>query len=65
MIRYIRSIALRKVPGLPSLGHGSIIVIYATINLVIMLTHYDLANMALLPSLASRTGWSVTPFHMR
>lgn len=55
--RHSRSFFLRNVPVFPSLGHASVVAIYMGVNLVVMFTNFDLANMPLLPNLASRTAW--------
>jgi hypothetical protein len=53
----IRNLLMRKVPGLPSIGHVILATVYVAINIVITFTNMDNSSLSLHNNLASRTGW--------
>ncbi|PNY26355.1 ferric reductase transmembrane component [Tolypocladium capitatum] len=55
--RRIRSVSLRRAPGLPSVGHAGLVGLYVAINITIALTNLDNDNMSMILNVASRTGW--------
>ncbi|KPM34660.1 hypothetical protein AK830_g11918 [Neonectria ditissima] len=55
--RMTRSVMLHKLPGLPTMGHTSVVVVYLAINSIATFIKFDNNNMPLLANIASRAGW--------
>ncbi|KAG6079459.1 hypothetical protein E4U30_000767 [Claviceps sp. LM220 group G6] len=58
--RTIRKWSLRRVVGVPSLGHASVVTIYFVVNVVCLFVNMDRKGLGTTTNIASRSGWLAT-----
>ncbi len=53
-VRLIQRFTVQKIPGFPSAGHGTIVVVYVAVNIILLFTNL---SWDLLSNFGRRLGW--------